>query len=162
VRGARHEIERQRARLDSAFERIRSISENDTEARADFAKYLCVRVSGYLETSISGLLEAYAAGQSGPAIARYMSAELSRFQNARREKIVDLLGKFDDRWRDDLTAYLVDERADAIGTIVKNRHLIAHGADSTITYTRVKEHWKVIQQIVDHIADLLDPPRPRS
>ncbi len=45
MNGARREIARQRARLDDTFMRIVSIGEDATEARADFAKYLCVRVT---------------------------------------------------------------------------------------------------------------------
>ena len=158
MNGARREIARQRARLDDTFTRISSIDEDATEARADFAKYLCVRVSGYLETSICALLKELSVSQSSPRIARYLAADLERLQNARKGKIVDLFGKFDQDWRVALERYLVDERSDAIGTIVSNRHKIAHGADSDLTYVRVREHWLVVQRIVDFLADLVDPP----
>lgn len=157
MRDARREVSRQRGRLNEAFNRISSVSEDDLESRADFAKYLCVRVSGYLETSITELLKAYAGQQSSPTIARYVAADLARFQNARKDKIIALLGQFSETWRADLERYLVDEKSDAIGTIVANRHKIAHGEDSSLTYVRVKEHWAIVQQVVDHIADLLDP-----
>lgn len=153
---ARREVQRQRDRLNSAFERIESIDEDALEARADFAKYLCVRVSGFLETSISRILMEYAGVQAGPKVARYISRDLERFQNAKKDKILTLFGQFDDAWRANLETYLVDEKSDAIGTIVANRHKIAHGEDSTLTYVRVKEHWAVVQQVVDHIADLVD------
>lgn len=155
---ARREVSRQRDRLNDAFARISSIEEDATEARADFAKYLCVRVSGYLETSITQLLTSYAAQRSGPDIARYIAEDLARFQNAKKGKILDLFGQFNETWRADLETYLVDEKSDAIGTIVGNRHKIAHGEDSSLTYTRVKENWEVVQRVVNHFADLLDPP----
>lgn len=154
---ARREVSRQRERLNDTFGRISSIDEDAAEARADFAKYLCVRVSGYLETSISELLKSYAAQRSGPNIARFIAVELDRFQNAKKDKILGLFGQFNEVWRDDLEGYLVDEKSDAIGTIVANRHRIAHGEDSGLTYVRVKEHWGVVQEVVDHIADLVDP-----
>lgn len=115
-------------------------------------------MSGYLETSICELLKEFAASQSSARIARYIAADLERFQNARKGKIVDLFGKFDQDWRIALEAYLVDEKSDAIGTIVCNRHKIAHGADSDLTYVRVREHWLVVQRIVVFMADLVDPP----
>lgn len=154
----RREIARQRQRLDDTFFRIASIDENDAEARADFAKYLCVRVSGYLETAVSRLLMAYAATQASPTVARYVSADLVRFQNARKYRLIELFGRFSESWRAELEAYLVDERADAIGTIVANRHKIAHGEDSNLTYVRVLGHWETVKKIVDDIADLVDPP----
>lgn len=158
MNGARREIARQRDRLDDTFTRIGSIDEDATEARADFAKYLCVRVSGYLESAICLLLKEFAGSQSSPRIARYVIADLERFQNAKKGKILDLFAKFDPDWREALKAYLVDEKSDAIGTIVSNRHKIAHGADSDLTYVRVREHWLVVQRIIDFIANLVDPP----
>ncbi len=154
---ARREVLRQRDRLNSTFGRISNIDQDATETRADFAKYLCVRVSGFLETSISALLKAYAVQQSGPKIAHFIAAELDRFQNAKKDKILMLFVQFDATWRADLETYLIDEEAAALGTIVANRHKIAHGEDSTLTYMRVKEHWQVVQRVVDHIADLVDP-----
>lgn len=157
MKGARREVLRQRTRLDATFKRISSVNAADAEARADFAKYLCVRVSGYLETSIAGLLRGYASDRASPEIARYIAGELEWFQNAKKGKIIELFGKFDKAWRADLESFLVDEKADAIGTIVGNRHKIAHGEDSTITYTQVRDHWDEVKLVVDHIADLLDP-----
>lgn len=155
---ARHEVERQRQRLDEAFSRIASIDADALEARADFAKYLCVRVSGFLESAITLHLAEHARGTSAPRISHYVGRRLGYFQNAKKDKILDLFGEFDPEWRADLERFLVDEMADALGTIVANRHKIAHGDDSTITYARVREHWLTIQQIVNHIADLVDPP----
>jgi len=160
VNAARPEISRQRERLSHTFGRITDIHEDATETRADFAKYLCVRVSGYLETSISGLLMAFAANQSSTRVSRYVGADLKRFQNASTGKILELFGRFDEAWRDDLKAYLADEKSDAIGTIIANRHKIAHGEDSDLTYVRVRAHWEIVQRIVEHFADLVDPPGP--
>lgn len=154
---ARQEVERQRQRLDAAFGRISSIDADALEARADFAKYLCVRVSGFLETAITLHLADYAKRKSAPRISYYVGRQLGFFQNAKKAKILDLFGEFDPQWRIDLDAVLVDELADALGTIVTNRHKIAHGEDSTITYARVSAHWASIQEIVKRIADMVDP-----
>lgn len=158
MKDARREVARQRERLDATFGRVSSVDASDLEARADFAKYLCVRVSGYLETSITELLRAYAAQSSSPEVARYVAKDLEWFQNAKKTRILEIFGKFDSGWKADLEAYLVDEKADAVGTIVGNRHKIAHGEDSTVTVVQVLQLWDEVKKIVDHIADLLDPP----
>ncbi|MDQ3741334.1 MAG: HEPN domain-containing protein [Actinomycetota bacterium] len=158
MREARQEVSRQRARLDATFERISAIDEDALEIRADFAKYLCVRVSGFLETSVATLLKGYAAAQSSPPVARYVAAELERFQNAKKDKLITLFGRFDDGWRENLETFLADQRGDAIGTIVANRHKIAHGENSDLSFVRVSEHWTTIKEVVAHLTDLLDPP----
>ncbi len=154
----RQEVTRQRFRLDATFVRIASVDGEDLEARADFTKYLCVRVSGYLESSIAELLRVYAVEHGSPEVSNFVAADLRRFQNAKRGKILELFGKFDKHWEENLKIYLVDEKADALGTIVSNRHKIAHGDDSTLSFTVLKRAWEEVKEIVDYIADLIDPP----
>lgn len=153
----RRAIERARSRLDATFQRIASIEEDQLEARADFARYLCVLVSGFLEKAITGLLLEHAGQQAGPAIQRYMRTALERFQNPSVGRIVTLFERFSEEWRDDLNDFLVDEKAAAIGSIVKERNRIAHGEDSDISYARVVGYRQQIDIVVDHIADIVDP-----
>lgn len=155
--GGRREVERLRSRLDAAFERISNIDEDELELRADFAKYLCVLVSGYLEKAIAEILIGYTGQQSGPRIQRYESKRLERFQPT-KGNIVALFETFDARWAEELNAFIADERAAAIGAIVRERHRIAHGGDSTISYVRVKNYRDEIETVVEHILDLVEPP----
>lgn len=46
------EINRYKQRLDNLFEQISAISDN-FELKAHWARYLCVLVAGFIETSIS-------------------------------------------------------------------------------------------------------------
>jgi len=156
VNAARREIERQRDRLNAAFQRAYAVDLDALETRSDLAKYLCIRVSGFLETSIGALVVEYCKGQAGPRVARYVAGDVTKFQNANRQKIIDLLGQFDTGWREDLEEYLCDERGAAVGTIVANRHKIAHGQDSDLTLVQVKRHWEAVQEVVEHIAALLE------
>ena len=49
-------------RLDSLFERIIDLGD-DLEMQANWAKYLCVLVSGYLEVSVKSVFREYAKKQ---------------------------------------------------------------------------------------------------
>lgn len=153
----RRAIERARSRLDATFKRIDSIEEDQLEARADFARYLCVLLTGYLEKAISELLVEHSRQQSGIAIQRYVGSSLERFHNPSVGKIISLFEKFSEDWRDDLKAFIVDERAAAIGSVLKERNRIAHGEDSDISYVRVGTYRTQIDIVVEHIADLVDP-----
>jgi hypothetical protein len=157
VTDGRRAIERARSRLDATFKRIDSIEEDQLEARADFARYLCVLLTGYLEKAISELLIQHARQQSSAAIQRYVRSSLERFQNPSVGKIINLFEKFSEDWRDDLKGFLVDERAAAIGSVLKERNRIAHGDDSDISYVRVTTYRAQIDIVVEHIADLVDP-----
>lgn len=153
----RRAIEKSRSRLKATFQRIDSIEEDQLEARADFSRYLCVLLSGFLEKAIAELLLQHARQQSGTAVQRYMRIALERFQNPSVGRITSLFEKFSQEWRNDLQAFLVDERAAAIGSVVKERNRIAHGENSDISYVRVERYREQIDVVVDHIADLVDP-----
>ena len=68
-----------------------------------------------------------------------------------------MIESFDAGWSAALAGFLSDQRADALGSIVRERHRIAHGENSTISFARVSEYRKAIDEIVDFIADLADP-----
>jgi len=157
VSEGRRAIERARSRLTATFERINAIEEDELEAQADFARYLCVLLSGFLEKAISELLLQYSKQHSGTAIQRYVRISLDRFQNPTVGNIVSLFERFSEEWRDNVKAFLADERAAAIGSVVKERHRIAHGESSDISYVRVVRYREQIDIVVDHIADLVDP-----
>jgi len=157
VTEGRRAIERSRSRLNATFQRIDSIQEDQLEARADFARYLCVLLSGFLEKAIAELLLHHIRQHSGVAIQRYMRIALERFQNPSVGRITFLFEKFSQEWGDDLRAFLVDERAAAIGSVVKERNRIAHGENSDISYVRVERYRQQIDVVVDHVADLVDP-----
>jgi hypothetical protein len=146
-----------RTRLNAAFDRIAAIDEDAIEARADFARYLCVLVSGFLEKAVSELLYEHCHKQAGPRVQRFTRWHLERFQNASRQRILNLVGTFDPAWRADLEAFIVDEREAAIGSVVSERHRISHGENSSISFVRVNEYREAIYEVVDHLADLVDP-----
>jgi hypothetical protein len=63
----RREVQRNRHRLDATFERIKRI-QADAELQSDFAKYLCILVSGFIETSIKELVLEQTRQKAGPSV----------------------------------------------------------------------------------------------
>jgi hypothetical protein len=53
--------------------------------------------------------------------------------------------------------FLVDERKDAVDSVVSLRNSIAHGQSVGITYIRVLRYYEQIQKVIDHVADLCVP-----
>jgi hypothetical protein len=149
------EIQRLRSRLDSTFARAPT-AESDIELQADFAKYLCVLVSGYLESAICALLLSYTRTRSAPEISSYVDWKLGPWTNPKAEKIVELFGAFSTGWRRDLELYLVDERKDSVNSLVALRHRIAHGESVGTSMSQIKSHYRTINEVIDHIAVLLE------
>ncbi len=136
-------------RLDAAFERIDTISSDNLELRADYARYLCVLVSGYIETSISYIIREHASRNGSLTLQKYIGKRMEKFTNANPQKIIDLLGSFNDEWQMEITKYFHnDDRKTAINTIISNRHRIAHGQSSHITIHEIRSYYEEAQKVV--------------
>jgi hypothetical protein len=152
------EVDRLKKRLDATFDRCRKVgASGDLETQADFAKYLCVLVSGYLEKAVAELLLEHARRCGGPTLQKYVEATTKKFTNANAEKLKSLLGSFDSDWRLALDVILIDELKDAVDSVVSLRHAIAHGNTATVTYHRINDYYERVQKVVDHIAQLCVP-----
>ena len=111
----RGEVARLKSQLDAAFDRAKRLAHlADLETQADFARYLCVLVSGYLEKSISELVLEHARQCGGPSMQRFVESNTRRFSNANAQRIKELLGSFNTDWKADLDELLVDEFKDAL------------------------------------------------
>lgn len=154
----RGEIDRLRKRLDATFSRAPDPTA-DLELQADFAKYLCVLTSGYLESAICALLIGYAKSKSAPAVASFVERQLGPWTNPKAEKIIDLLGAFSGDWKNDLLTYLVDERKDSINSLIALRHQIAHGESVGTSMSQIKRHYKTVNDVIEHLMDLIEPLR---
>jgi hypothetical protein len=123
----------------------------DDYTRAHIANYVCVLLSGLIETAIRERLSVYCDGKAIPAIANFVKSRLDRFQNPDPESIGQLIRSFDQAVGDRLEQAWTGEIKDAIGSIVGNRHLIAHGRDTTLTLSRVSDWFKSARSFIDFI-----------
>ena len=152
----RAEVDRLRQVLDHTFSRAAAIGP-DPELQSDFARYLCILVSGFLENAVIELLLEHARRHSQPSIQRFIEYRVRRLTNVKCQRLLDVLGTFDPAWRTDLENFLVDERKAAVDSVVDLRNSISHGRFVGVTFVRVKEYYKHIQHVLEHIADLCAP-----
>jgi hypothetical protein len=152
---ARQEVSRLTQRLDSVFERVSKLGD-DLELRADFARHLCVLVSGYLEAAVVECAGWYATRKSAPPVAAYVSHNLGRFANPNTERLLQLVGSFNADWRASVKDYVIDERKDAVDSVVALRNQIAHGESVGVTYARIKAYYEAVRDVVSFIANVFD------
>ena len=152
----RSAVHSMRSRLDATFKRASGIEE-DLELLSDFARHLCVLVSGFLEQAVIELTMEHVRRQSSPSIQRYAARRLRRFTNANTQRLLDLLGSFNEDWRRELEGYIVDERKAAVDSVINLRNTISHGGVTDVTMHRVRDYYKQINRVVDHIARLCTP-----
>jgi RiboL-PSP-HEPN len=126
------------ARLEYLLKKFQD-SAFDDYARAHIANYACVLLCGLLETAVRETLSLHSERAASPAVANYVRTQLVGFQNPNPEKIEQLVRSFDVALADQLEAFWSGEIKDAIGSIVGNRHLVAHGRDTALTLNRIWE-----------------------
>jgi hypothetical protein len=151
------EVLRHTQRLDALFQRVRELpgrmkeGEEYERYQADLARYLCVLVSGYLETAMRDIYGQYAATRCSPQVLRYVNHHLGRFSNPKMGKIRALAGLFDPEWQESLGGTVDEEIEAAIDSVVNLRNQIAHGQDTGVSYAVVADYYKKAQRLVQAI-----------
>ena len=152
----RAEVSRLSQSLDATFKRAEGLT-GDPELLSDFARYLCVLVSGYLEQSVIELLLEHVRKHSSPSIQQHVERRLRQFTNAKAQRLLDLIGSFDVDWRRDLEKFLVDEHKDAVNSIVDLKNTISHGRSAGVTLASARDYYTRVKDVVNRIADLSLP-----
>jgi RiboL-PSP-HEPN len=142
------EVHRQIQRLNNLFSLISTISD-DVETQSHWAKYLCVLVSGFVETSVRSIFSCYVQTKAAPTVVNFVKISLRRFQNVNMEAILQLARSFDPTWGEELQKATEGERKDAIDSIAANRNLISHGESVGITYVRIRNYYKRVLEVME-------------
>jgi hypothetical protein len=147
-------------KLDSLFEHMKVISTlNNAQIESQWATYLCIRVSGLLETSIQSIYTSYCENKAHPNIIKYVLSvfKARRSQNMKPETLLNLAGAFNEHWRIELESYLLEEgRKDAIESIVNLRNNAAHGGTQSTTYSYAKDYYKKVWEVIVFIDNQCD------
>ena len=147
------EVDRHRQQLDATFKRAANINA-DAELLSDFARHLCVLVSGFLEQAVIEYLIEYARIHSDARVQKHIEKRLRHLTNLSSQRLIDTIGGFDSDWGRDMESFLVDELKDAVNGIVDLRNRIAHGKYVGITMIRVQNYYDRIKIVVEHIGVL--------
>jgi hypothetical protein len=150
----RAEVERHKRKLDATFQRSSDIGA-DAELLSDFAGYLCVLVAGFLEQAVIELALQHVRSHSDTSVQRHVEKRLRQFTNANTHRIIEVFGGFDPDWGIDLKNYLIDEYKDAVNGVVDLRHSVSHGRSVSVTMVRVRDYYRRVKHVVDHIANLI-------
>jgi len=154
MRGA-SEVNRLRNRLNAAFDRARSLGTVDTEIQSDYARYLCVLVSGFVETAVAELAIEHCRNRAQTSVSNYASNQLGRIQNLKAQKMLQVVASFEKKWSVDLSTFMDGARKDALDSVVDLRNKIAHGESVTLSLGTGTQYFEKIDEIVVHIEKLL-------
>lgn len=156
------EVAHRRRVIDSTLSRARALATHaDAPAlQADYARHICVLVSGFVERAVAELIVAYAEDKAARPIKSYLDATLSRVNNLDKDRLLRVIGALDASWADSLDSFIDDKRQAALNSIVGLRNDIAHGGGGSLSLRGVEQYWLSVQEIVDHVEQLLFPTPP--
>jgi hypothetical protein len=146
-------------KLDNLYLKVSSIPV--AQDKVEWAKYLCVLTAGYIEESLRVLLLEFAKNNSSKEIQRFIEKEISYITNCKTERILEVLNKFDVGWATTFETEIKDnspidkEIKDSLDSIVRNRHLIAHGKSVGMSYTTVKGYYDYCVKAIEILEDTI-------
>lgn len=146
------EISSNKQRLDNLFKKITAFS-TDTDLQSHWARYLCILVSGFLETSVRIIYREYARKKATPQVANFVEGKLEDFQNPKMEKILQLTGLFSKEWANELRLETEGELKDAVDSIANNRNQIAHGGSVGISHSQIKSYYDRAIEVIELIEN---------
>ncbi len=151
------EVELRKRRLSAAFKRVEQLAalSDPSELQSDYARHLCVLVSGFVERSVAEIILTYAQGKTAAPLRSYLDVSLKRLTNVDVERLLNTVGSLDAGWREQLEAYVIDERKMALNSMVGLRNEIAHGGGSSISLRQVAKYWTAVQEVVDKVEELI-------
>lgn len=120
-----------------------------SQEQSDYAKYLCILVSGYLEKSITSKLMQYCDSKSNNRVSRFAESKLKHMTNMKYEKILELLKSFDSSWGDIFEKKVDDKKRDQVNGLVGLRNAISHGGNNSITINNIEDMFDTIKNVVN-------------
>lgn len=145
-----HEVVRLKQQLDDLFKYAEDVSDEDPKQLSHWGKYLCVLTSGFIEEATRLIFTDYTETKSSSKpVKAFVSSKLKRCINLNTENLLQVVGAFSSDWREQLEIETEGERKEAIDSIVKNRHKIAHGKSSNISFAEVKKYYKKVVEVLE-------------
>lgn len=141
--------------LDATFARASRIDPGEIELRADFARHLCVLVSGFIDQAIKSYTVEYVRSRSSETVTNHVSRSIINLTNLKAEKLTSHLLSFDSSWKPTLDTLIADERKAAIDSVVALRHGIAHGKPGDITIARMSSYYADICRVMAGVRSLM-------
>jgi hypothetical protein len=150
-----------RAQLQATIDRFDSIPEAELETRSEYARFLLVRVSGFLEYALERVLTEYVQDHSGGPVKSFALSFAGYVGNPTSQRLCDFMGRFDQTWRTELETFLNDgERKTSLNSLVGLRNKVAHGEPSSVSYTTLMSYLRVVDEFFDWLLDRLEPRPP--
>lgn len=149
------EVRSQQKRLAAVFALIDGVDVG-SEAKAHYARYLCIRLAGFAEQSLKDLVSAHARKQSAPTVHRFVEERMGRMWGINQTKLKDTLDALNPDWWNELVKKHPEE-VEALHSVGRLRDNISHGGDNGVGIQQVQAYRDAIFKLFAYLSELLDP-----
>ncbi|MGW4693461.1 HEPN domain-containing protein [Kitasatospora cineracea] len=138
-----------KSELDASYKRYTDgLSDMEISLQEDFHKYMCIRLSGYLEQLMFEAICGYISSATGGASKSFALSLFKKSPNLTPDALEKLVARFGEPWGSDLAKFLYeDERRNSLGSLLTVRNKVAHGQ----SYRGGKFNVATYKQVVDDI-----------
>jgi len=155
---ARFQISRLKSELDELYIRADPRSIGDPEVAGDLARYLCIRVSGYLEQATAIILRSYCTKNSWGDVQQFAMSWLDRTPNLSSDSLLRLVERFNKAAAGELTELLkIEERGSSINALIGIRNDIAHGRNQGLSRMQAWRYFEVVELVIEWLIGRFDP-----
>lgn len=153
----------QQEKLERLFDLAKLLHDDqsvDDQIKSAFVSYLCVRTSGYIETSVITILREYSETKTRaeiPTIANFVQSHLQFTFNPWPSQVLELVGRFNVNWKNHIRDEIRHEISESVYAIVKNRNRIAHGEDVDLRLDDIRRSFRDAEQLVNLIYGHCNP-----
>ncbi|NJK59883.1 MAG: hypothetical protein HC918_05995 [Oscillatoriales cyanobacterium SM2_1_8] len=150
---ARDEFHQRVTKIQALLDKAAKVE--DLELQGELARYIAVRTSGLIETTVRETLENYVQKRAAPEVQRFVSTRLRRFRNPDLKDILELAAEFSDSLQDALRD-LPEEFREAVTSTVGLRNNIAHGGDTSISLGKIRDRFQNVRRFLEALREYLN------
>jgi hypothetical protein len=155
---ARSQVKRLKSELDELYIRADPRDFADPEVAGDLARYLCVRVSGFLEQATVVILRSHCEKNSWGTVYQFAASWLDRAPNLSSVALIKLVKRFGNQAATELEQFLAEEeRGSSLNSLIGLRNDIAHGKQQGMSREQAWDYFKVVEDVIEWLLDKFDP-----
>ncbi|MCP1232034.1 MAE_28990/MAE_18760 family HEPN-like nuclease [Acetobacter indonesiensis] len=133
----------------------------DPEEQADWAKYLSVLISGYIEQSLKEILLEFVSRHETSRLEKYISDTWPDSRNMRISNIESILKCFDSGWSIEFSSWINSKEnyKSEINSLISSRNDIAHGKEANttnVTLRSMRSRLRISLEIIEKIENIIN------
>lgn len=126
--------------------------DQEGEIQSQLAKFLCIRIGGYIEVFIKERIQRFVDNRkSHQIISAYINNAIKDITNLNNNKIQIILASFSNEWAEYFNNNVTNEMKSSLGSIYNVRNNIAHGGNDSLSLIEIKRHFANIELALEII-----------